>query len=159
MASAKISTLLEPSRITLHVKATERGAVLREIALLLEGNPDVTNFPGFFAELLTRDQLDTTCLGHGIAFPHARTVHVQKIVLAVGRCDQPIAFDQTGEPARLFFLLGTPKTKPGDYLSILSTLCKVLRDEPNRDALMNAATPEDFIRAMASAEDKLLTPA
>lgn len=135
-----------------------RGDVLKDIAHLLEGHPDITSFPGFYGELLTRDRLDTTCLGHGIALPHARTAHLQKIVLAVGRTVSPIIFDQTSDPVRLFFVLGTPRAKPGDYLTVLSTLCKLLRDSANREALMTAETPADFIAAIAAAEEKLAAP-
>lgn len=154
----KISPLLDPSRIALQVPLGARGAVLHDIAHLLEGHPDITSFPGFYGELLTRDRLDTTCLGHGIALPHARTTHVQKIVLAVGRLASPIPFDQTGDPVRLFFVLGTPKSKPGDYLTVLSTLCKLLRDPANRDALMTAETPAAFIAAIVEMENKLFPP-
>lgn len=157
--AGKISPLLDPARIALHLPSADRATVLESIARLLEGHPDVTSYPGFYGELITRDRLDTTCLGHGIALPHARTTHVQKIVLAVGRIDTPILFDQTSDPVRLFFVLGTPKAKPGDYLTVLSTLCKLLRDPANRDALMTAATPADFIAAVIAAEDKLFASA
>lgn len=157
--AGKITPLLDPARIALHLPSAGRGAVLEAIARLLDGHPDITSFQGFYGELLTRDRLDTTCLGHGIALPHARTTHVQKLVLAVGRIDTPIIFDQTSDPVRLFFVLGTPKSKPGDYLTVLSTLCKLLRDPANREALMTAETPADFIAAVAAAEEKLFAPA
>ncbi len=155
----KITPLLDPARIALHLPGAGRDAVLHAIARLLDGHPDVTSFPGFYGELLTRDRLDTTCLGHGIALPHARTAHVRKIILAVGRIATPIIFDQTSDPVRLFFVLGTPKSKPGDYLTVLSALCKILRDPANRAALMSADTPADFIAAVTAAEEKLAAPA
>jgi mannitol/fructose-specific phosphotransferase system IIA component (Ntr-type) len=154
----KITPLLDPARIALHVQGTERVAALHEIARLLDGHPSVSSFAGFYQELLARDRLDTTCLGNGVALPHARTEHVGSIVLAVGRSDTGIVFDQAGEVARLFFVLGTPKSRPGDYLAVLSTLCRILRAPANREALLAAATPEDFISAMRAAEDKLAGP-
>jgi mannitol/fructose-specific phosphotransferase system IIA component (Ntr-type) len=87
--------------------------------------------------------------------PHARTEHVKKIVLAVGRSDTGIPFDASGEIVRLFFVLGTPKTKPGDYLAVVSALCKILKDPGDRASFLNAPTPEDFIAAVAAAEAKL----
>ena len=82
-----------------------------------------------------------------------------KNVLAVGRSDAGIAMEQSGEIVRLFFMLGTPKTKPGDYLAVVSALCKVLRDASTREALLAAATPEEFIDVIRAAEDKLTAPA
>ena len=155
----KISELLDPTRIALHVRATKRTAALNEVAQLLAGHPDMLNFESFYAELLARDRLDTTCLGNEIALPHARTEHVKAIVLAVGRSDTGVLFENSHENVRLMFMLGTPKTKPGDYLLVVSTLCKLLKDPANRQAFLTAPTPEDFIKAVVAAEEKLLAPA
>ncbi|HNC24751.1 MAG TPA: PTS sugar transporter subunit IIA [Opitutaceae bacterium] len=151
----RITALLHPTRITLQVQGAKRTAALNEVARLLEGHPDVANFTGFYDELLARDRLDTTCLGNAVALPHARTEHVKQIVLAVGRSDAGIPFDATGEIVKLFFVLGTPKSKPGDYLAVVSALCKLLRDPADRGALLAAATPEAFIAAVAAVESRL----
>jgi mannitol/fructose-specific phosphotransferase system IIA component (Ntr-type) len=153
--AGRITSLLDPSRIALHLQSTKRTAALNEIAKQLEGHPDVANFSAFYDELLARDRLDTTCLGNAVALPHARTEHVKKIVMAVGRADSGIPFDSNGEIVRLFFVLGTPKTKPGDYLAVVSALCKILKDPADRATFLNAPTPEAFIAAIAAAETKL----
>jgi mannitol/fructose-specific phosphotransferase system IIA component (Ntr-type) len=153
--AGKISSLLDPARILLHVQSTKRTAALHEIGHLLEGHPDVVNYRGFYDELLARDRLDTTSLGNGVALPHARTEHVKKLVMAVGRSDTGIPFEANGEIVKLFFVLGTPKTKPGDYLAVVSTLCKLLRDPSDRQALLTAPTPEAFIAAIGAIENRL----
>ena len=157
--AGRISSLLDPSRIRLQVQSTKRTVALNEVARLLEGHPDVTNFHGFYNELLARERLDTTCLGNEIALPHARTEHVKKIVMAVGRSDAGVHFENSDQNVRLMFVLGTPKSNPGDYLQMVSALCKIFKDPANREALMAATTPEQFIEAVVSAEEKLLAPA
>ena len=153
--AGKISSLLHPARIALNVAATQRTAALHEIARLLDGHPDVANFAGFYDELLARDRLDTTCLGNGFALPHARTEHVKKIVMAVGRSNAGIPFDDKGEIVKLFFVLGTPKSKPGDYLAIVSALCRILKDPADRTTLLVAPTSEAFIAAITAIETRL----
>lgn len=153
--AGKISSLLEPTRILLNVQSTKRTAALNEIAHQLNGHPDVTNYTGFYDELLARDRLDTTSLGNGVALPHARTEHVKRIVVAVGRSAAGIPFEQNGEVVKLFFVLGTPKTKPGDYLAVVSALCKLLRDPADRNALLTAASPEAFVAVVSSIEARL----
>jgi mannitol/fructose-specific phosphotransferase system IIA component (Ntr-type) len=158
--AGKISSLLDPARISLRVQNTQRTAALNEVAKLLAAHPAVTNFDGFYRELLARDRLETTCIGHCVALPHARTEHVKAIALAVGRSDTGITFgDGPDESVRLLFMLGTPKTNPGDYLAVVSALCKLLKHEANRTAFLTAATPEQFIAAVVAAEEKLLAPA
>lgn len=157
--AGRLSQLLDPSRVTLSVNSAKRTTALNEVARLLDGHPEVTNFQGFYNELLARERLDTTCLGNQIALPHARTEHVQRIVLAVGRSDQGVHFENGNQTVKLMFVLGTPKSNPGDYLSVVSALCKILKDPANRDALFRAETPAAFIQAIVSAEEKLLAPA
>lgn len=153
--AGKITSLLDPTRILLHLQSTKRTAALNEISHLLDGHPDVTNYRGFYDELLARDRLDTTSLGNGVALPHARTEHVKKIVMAIGRSDTGIPFETNGEVVKLFFVLGTPKTKPGDYLAVVSCLCKLLRDPSDRTTLLSAETPEAFIAAIGTIEKRL----
>jgi len=157
--AARLSSLLDPSRITLHVQSAKRTTALNEVARLLEGHPEITNFQGFYNELLARERLDTTCLGNEIALPHARTEHVQQIVVAVGRSDAGVHFENGNQNVRLMFVLGTPKSNPGDYLQVVSALCKILKEAANREALFAAATPDEFIQAVAAAEERLLAPA
>ncbi len=154
--TGRLSQLLDPSRIALEVKNTRRTAALKEVARLLDGHPDVSNYQGFYTELLARDRLDTTCLGNEIALPHARTEHVKKIVLAVGRSPLGVRFENGNQTVRLMFVLGTPKSNPTDYLQVVSTLCKIFKDAANREALLQATTPELFIEAMIAAEQRTL---
>jgi mannitol/fructose-specific phosphotransferase system IIA component (Ntr-type) len=156
--AARLSSLLEPARIQLHLASTNRTAALNEVARLLETHPNVVNFPGFYRELLAREQLDTTCLGNEVALPHARTEYVNKIVIAVGRSDPGVHFESCDQNVRLLFVLGTPKSNPGDYLMLVGSLCRLIKDASNREALLAAPTPEAFIAAVKELEDKILGP-
>jgi len=155
----KLASLLDPARVLLQVQSTKRTNALHEVAHLLDGHPDVTNFQGFYNELLARDRLDTTCLGNEIALPHARTEHVRKIVMAVGRSDPGVFFENSNQNVRLMFVLGTPKANPGDYLQLVGLLCRLFKDAAIRETLLAAPTPEAFVLAIVTAEEKLLTPA
>lgn len=157
--AGRLSSLLDPTRITLHVMSAKRTAALNEVARLLDGHTGVANFQGFYNELLARERLDTTCLGNEIALPHARTEHVTEIVIAVGRSEAGVHFENGNQNVRLMFVLGTPKSNPGDYLQVVSALCKILKEASNREALLQAATPGDFIAAIVAAEDRMLAPA
>jgi mannitol/fructose-specific phosphotransferase system IIA component (Ntr-type) len=139
--AGRISQLLDPARIALQVQSPKRTVALNEVARLLDGHPEVTNFQGFYNELLARERLDTTCLGNEIALPHARTEHVKAIVMAVGRSTEGVHFENGNQTVKLLFVLATPKSNPTDYLQVVSALCKLLKDTANRDALMAAATP------------------
>lgn len=156
--ATRLSKLLDPARITLAVQNTKRTAAINEVAKLLESHPDVVNFQGFYNELLARERLDTTCLGNEIALPHARTEHVKKIVLAVGRSTEGVLFENSNQVVKLMFVLGTPKNNPTDYLILVGALCRLIKDAASREALMAAPTPEAFIATVQDLENKLLGP-
>lgn len=153
----RLSNLLDLSRINLQVQATDRTDALKEVARQLDGHPDVSDFNGFYDELLAREALDTTYLGNEIALPHARTRHVDKIVLAVGRSDTGVQFQNSDQNVKLMFVLGTPKSNPTDYLMCVSSLCKILNNPASREALMTAPSPEAFAQALITAEEKLFS--
>lgn len=156
--ATRLSKLLDPARITLSVQTTKRTAAINEVARLLENHPDIANFQNFYNELLARERLDTTCLGNEIALPHARTEHVKKIVLAVGRSNEGVLFENSNQTVKLMFVLGTPKSNPTDYLILVGALCRLIKDASSRDALMAAPTPEAFIATVKELEDKILGP-
>ena len=149
---SKLAPLLDPARIMLQVPGTKRTAALNDVAHLLEGHPDVVNFAGFYSELLARERLDPTYIGNGIALPHARTEHVKKIVLAVGRSDAGVFFENCNQTVRLLCVLGTPKSNPGDYLQLVGLLCRIFKDPGGREALFGAPSPEAFIRILLELE-------
>lgn len=156
--AARVSSLLDPSRIVLQLVSTKRTAALHEVAKLLETHPEIVNFQGFYNELLARERLDTTCLGNEVALPHARTEHVKKIVLAVGRSDVGVHFENGDHNVRLLFVLGTPKSNPGDYLMLVGSLCRLIKADADRAALLAAPTPEAFIATVKTLEERILGP-
>lgn len=157
--ATRLSSLLAPERIQLAVQGTKRTVALQEVAKLLESDPNMANFQGFYNELLARERLDTTCLGNEVALPHARTEHVKKIVLAVGRSTTGVHFENSNQNVKLMFVLGTPKNNPTDYLILVGALCRLIKDESSRAALLAAPTPADFIATVVELENKILGPA
>jgi mannitol/fructose-specific phosphotransferase system IIA component (Ntr-type) len=151
--AVSIAQLLDPSRVALEIRETRRSPAIHEVARMMEGNPDLENFQAFYNELLARERVEPTCIGNEVALPHARTEHAARIVLAVGRSPQGVAFDNTGQLVRLIFVIATPKSMPMEYLLLVGHLCRLLKESSLRDALMGARTSEEFIAAIATAEN------
>jgi mannitol/fructose-specific phosphotransferase system IIA component (Ntr-type) len=152
--SVRISQLLDPSRVALDLQATKRTQAINEVAKRLEGLPQITNFAGFYTELLARERLDTTCIGNEVALPHARTDHTTEIVMAAGRSVGGVNFENCNQTVRLLFVLATPKNRALEYLQIVGALCRLLKDASTRTALMEATTPEAFLAVITEAESR-----
>lgn len=147
----KLGELIQPKFVLLDLKETKRTAAIHEVAKLLEKDPEILNFHSFYDELLARERLEATSLGNGVAFPHARTDHVKKMVLAVGRSRAGVFFENSGETIHFIFVIGTPRRMVTEYLALVGAMARLLRNEGVRQKLMDAKTPEEF--AVVFAED------
>ncbi len=150
-----ISRLLKPTLIKLDLKSTKRTSAIRETAELLVGNPSVIDFEGFYQDLLTRERIETTCIGNSIAFPHARTDHVKGLVLSVGRSIEGVLFENCNQIVRLIFVIGTPKRMTTEYLTVVGALARILKDANNREALTKVKEPEEFLQIIEDFESRL----
>jgi mannitol/fructose-specific phosphotransferase system IIA component (Ntr-type) len=148
----QISSLLKPGQIKLELEQQKRCTAINEVAQLLQPNPNVLNFPGFYEELLARERIESTCLGNEIAFPHARTDYLKGMVLAIGRSPQGVWFENCGQTVKLIFVIGTPKRMVTDYLSVVGGLARLLKDSSTREQLISAPSVEEFIAALTQAE-------
>ena len=148
----QISSLLKPEQIKLELDQTKRCNAINEVAQLLQSNPNVTNFAGFYEELLARERIESTCLGNEIAFPHARTDSLKGMVLAIGRSTQGVWFENSSQNVKLIFVIGTPKRMVTDYLSVVGGLARLLKDASTREKLVSAATLDEFIATLTKAE-------
>ena len=145
----RLVELVQPNLVLLDLKETKRTAAIHEVAKLLEKDPDVLNFQSFYDELLARERLEATSLGYGVAFPHARTGHVKKMVLAVGRSSTGVLFENSGEKIHFIFVIGTPRRMVTEYLALVGAMARLLRSDEVRQKLMAAKTPEEFAAVFA----------
>ena len=116
-------------------------------ARLSAASPAVKDAPQFLAELLQRSRLASVAIALDVAVPHARTDAVERVVLALGRSKDGVAFDAAHPRVRLIFLIGTPRQPVGEYLRLVATLARILRNEGVRQAMLNAGG-EDELRGL-----------
>ena len=151
----RLQTLLQPHLIQLNVTEKKRTNAIREVADLLKDDERVKDYEKFYQELLARERIETTCLGCDTALPHARTDQVSDMVLAVGRSQEGVFFENSNQTIHLIFVVGTPKRMATDYLRLVGTIARLLKDETIRKALLAALDVETFINILAEAELKL----
>ncbi len=143
-----LSDLLDENSVTLELRASDRDEALREIVATMCGPVDACEEEKFLGEVIARENVHTTFMGHGIAFPHARTEWVEKIVLGIGRSRAGIVFGAEGELAHLVFVIGVPKRMVTDYLVCVGALARITKAEATRTALMEAGTAADLLQIL-----------
>ena len=132
------------------LKAKDKESALSEMVDGLIAGTSITNKETVLQMLLSRENLGSTAVGPGVAFPHGRTLAVQKLIILVARSESGISFgSEDEEPTHLFFMLIAPPQDSGhQYIKSLAVLTDKMQDPKLRDALMKATDYESLCEAL-----------
>jgi mannitol/fructose-specific phosphotransferase system IIA component (Ntr-type) len=112
------------------LRATTKEEAIREILVHLasSGAVDANDLDGAAQAILSREELGSTGIGHGVAIPHASLPSVCREVGAVAGTRQGIDFNsRDGRPVHLIFLLLSPPDNPSDQVQALAGIARYLR--------------------------------
>jgi mannitol/fructose-specific phosphotransferase system IIA component (Ntr-type) len=149
----KLSAFTDRRYVDLEVPAESKEQVLERLADLIAKSPNVRDRGRFLSDVLAREELVTTGVGHGVAFPHAKSEAVREVVFAFGRTTGPIDFGALDdEPVRLIFLIGAPRVSEPSrvYLNLMARLSFVMKEEENRKRILTAKTVDEIFELLDS---------
>lgn len=132
------------------LQATDKAAALAEMVEGLVAGTSIQNADTILQMLKSRENLGSTAVGPGIAFPHGRTLAVQRLTILIARSRAGVDFEsEDGAPTHLFFVLVAPPQDSGhQYIKSLATLIDRLQDADLRARLRDAADYETFCAAL-----------
>jgi fructose-specific phosphotransferase system IIA component len=149
----KLSTFTDPRYVDLALEGGGKTEVLKAVAGLLARSPKVRDKDLFLKDVLAREKLVTTGVGHGVAFPHAKSAAIAGVVFAFARTSGDVDFDALdGEPVRLIFLIGAPKDQEPSrvYLNLMARLSFLMKDEQNRRLLLTTGSVKEVMDLLDS---------
>ena len=145
---------MQKDLIFLDIPAENKEDAVTKIVKGMKNNGAVSDDSKFLNAVLEREHLGSTAIGKGVAVPHARTHHIDKITIAIARLENGIDFDAEDEkPVGLIFLLGTPIKSVGEYLNVLSRLSRLLKNDTVRKELFKAGSQDDILSIFKDAEN------
>ena len=149
----KILDVLPKEAIIDNLKALDKKGVLEELVMPIAGITGL-NQEDLVLVLIERERLGSTGIGGGIGIPHGKLKDLDSLVLGFGLTRKGVDFDSMdGRPTHIFFLLLTPENSTGLHLKLLARISKILKHDPFRERLLNAADKEE-IYAIINDEDE-----
>lgn len=145
----QLSKFCDESLITFNMTATTKDEVIEELVDMVSASKMIKDRDQLFKDVKERENLVTTGVGYGVAFPHAKTRAVKGIVIAFGRSAEGIEFDAMDhKPVYLFFLIAAPEDAIGAHLNVMARLSFLMKSEANREKLMKATSQGDVLALM-----------
>jgi len=147
----RLADLLAQRNFAGWLKSADRREAVRELSLAVSAanglNSDVID-----AAVWAREEMMATGMGNLVAIPHARIEGLKTPLVAVGLSQRGIDFDAPdGEPAKLLFMILTPKDDQGAQLEILAEISRTFGDDENRQRALRATGFTEFLGVVKTA--------
>ena len=134
-------------------KEQAKSLVLLELVDLLDETHRVGNRNKLLVDFINREKKATTAIGHGIAFPHVRSMQATEFMIGFARSTTGYEFDAPdNEPVHLFFVMAAPPYDDTLYLKVFKSLAEMLQYETFREELMTVQSPGEVLRAIRAME-------
>ncbi len=149
----KLSKFCSEDLINFSLKSPDKDGVLKELVEQAAKSNLVKDAGELLRDVRERENLVTTGVGYGVAFPHAKTKATKGIVIAFGRSERGIEFDAMDhKPAHLFFLIAAPEDAIGAHLNVMARLSYIMKSEENRTKMMKVTSPGELLQMIDSVE-------
>jgi PTS system nitrogen regulatory IIA component len=123
-----LTDIIAPDAIIPALKVNSKKQALQELAAKAAESTGLSD-RAIFEGLMQREKLGSTGIGNGIAIPHGKLPHLDKLAGLFARLDKPIDFEALdGQPVDLVVLLLAPEGAGADHLKALARIARLLRD-------------------------------
>jgi fructose-specific phosphotransferase system IIA component len=145
----KLSRFCDETLVSFNLKSTTKPDIINELVDLVSQSNMVKDREHLARDIKEREDLVTTGVGYGVAFPHAKTRSVKGIVIAFGRSVEGVDFDAMDHrKVQLFFLIAAPEDAIGAHLNVMARLSYLMKSEANRTKLLEANSPGEVLELM-----------
>ncbi|TFH17190.1 MAG: hypothetical protein E4H02_03580 [Lentisphaerales bacterium] len=131
------------------LQAKDRDSALLELASKMEEEEFVQHADKIVETAVRREAIISTCVDHGMAFPHARGVEGGGLTVALGISPKGIRFNpQEKLLTHIIFFIIIPTAANAFYLKLLAGLTETFMEDDARKKLCAEEHPEKLWRAL-----------
>jgi len=153
----RLLEILDPGVIKIAMESTDKEESFEELIDLLVRAGRISDREAALDAINRREEMRSTGIGKGVAIPHGKDESIKHITAAAGTSAEGIEFDSIdGKPVHLVFLVLAEINNPGPHLQTLSEIATCLNEPGKYDKLVNAKTPEEFLKQFELPDDEAL---
>ena len=150
-----LTQILQPNCVKVPVEGRDKEAVITELVDLLDAGGALMDRNIALDAVLTRERIQSTGTGAGIAIPHGKCTAVKEVVMAIGIAREPIEFESVdGRPVTILFLLVSPVDQTGPHIQALAAISRLMLNEQFRRQLGQADSVEAIDEMLSTQESE-----
>jgi nitrogen PTS system EIIA component len=141
----RLSSLLSPKLISCPLSSPEKEPALRDMVKRLCSVAQQDIEADVMAAVSAREKFGGFTMGHGVAFPHARTDRVGRVWVVLGTHPKGVAFAPGPEGlAKVVVLFVIPKTHSATYLQTLAAFSTLFKNLNHVEEVATATSAEEI---------------
>ena len=139
----RLTDIIQLDCIKVPLLATDKQQAIFELVDHLADAIGIENHDELKHVVWQREMTRTTGIGQGIAIPHGKSDNVDRLIMAIGKPENPIEFGAIDKkPVDIIFLLVSPVDETGPHIKALATISHMLVNDDFRASLKEAQDPQ-----------------
>jgi mannitol/fructose-specific phosphotransferase system IIA component (Ntr-type) len=133
------------------LKAKTPEEAISELAAAMESNRFVSNAPALVQLAMQRENVLSTAMGDGLAFPHVRGVEGGGLTLALGISPEGIEWDGEGTKVHVVIFSVIPVAVSAFYLRLMANLTDAFKKKENLELVKSSANSSELWKNIVKA--------
>jgi mannitol/fructose-specific phosphotransferase system IIA component (Ntr-type) len=133
------------------LKAKTPEEAISELAAAMESNRFVSNAPALVQLAMQRENVLSTAMGDGLAFPHVRGVEGGGLTLALGISPVGIEWDGEGTKVHVVIFSVIPVAVSAFYLRLMANLTDAFKKKENLELVKSSANSGELWKNIVKA--------
>ncbi|OCN06360.1 PTS fructose transporter subunit IIABC [Erysipelotrichaceae bacterium MTC7] len=133
-----MSSIVNKECIVFDIDTDSKDEVIYTLVKKLKEQNKIKDIEDFYKNVLAREAIEPTAIGHDIGLPHGRTNGVIEPAICFGRLKKPLVWsEKTGELGEVILMIAVPENdQDNTHMKIISKLARKLMHDDFRDKLL-----------------------
>lgn len=153
----RIKDILKVENIAAKITAIDKQDLIQKMVESVKNSPFIVDYDKILVSVLEREKIISTGVGHGFAFPHAKTNSVSDVIVAFATTTEPVDYQSLdGSQVSLVFLLLCREEQVDIHIKLLSRVSRLMNEESFRTKLLSLKTPQEIFDLFIITEQTIL---
>lgn len=153
----RITDVLQTASVAVHQHINTKSDALHFMIDMLQTRGGIADASKVENLIFERENIMSTGVGKGFAFPHAKTDAVMQPIGALITLDEPVEYQALdNKPVNIIFMLLGQENAVGTHLRLLSRISRLMNSDDFRERLLKASSANEVIEMISEEESQKL---